>query len=98
MHFSRMGAYEDGAEVPIIVRGDGCYVFDQHGKRYLDGLSSLLCTNIGHSRAHVGPLPAGGCPVPNTNPYRRAEGHDPADLAEAIARRIEFEDPSTVSA
>src|SRR4051812_21929561 len=24
MHFSRMGAYENGAEVPIIVRGDGC--------------------------------------------------------------------------
>ena len=53
MHFSRMGAYADGAEVPIIVRGDGCYVFDQHGKRYLDGLSSLFCTNIGHGRADV---------------------------------------------
>src|SRR4051794_29291265 len=53
MHFSRMGAYADGAEVPIIVRGDGCYVWDQHGKRYLDGLSSLFCTNIGHGRAEV---------------------------------------------
>src|SRR4051812_49848276 len=53
MHFSRMGSYEDGAEVPIIVRGDGCYVWDQHGKRYLDGLSSLFCTNIGHGRAEV---------------------------------------------
>src|SRR3954469_16534865 len=53
MHFSRMGAYADGAEVPIIVRGEGCYVTDQHGKRYLDGLSSLFCTNIGHGRAEV---------------------------------------------
>src|SRR4051812_50033275 len=53
MHFSRMGAYEDGAEVPIITRGDGCYVWDQHGKKYLDGLSSLFCTNIGHGRAEV---------------------------------------------
>ncbi|HEY3187195.1 MAG TPA: aspartate aminotransferase family protein [Solirubrobacteraceae bacterium] len=53
MHFSRMGAYADGAEVPIITRGDGCYVWDQHGKRYLDGLSSLFCTNIGHGRADV---------------------------------------------
>src|SRR4051794_18053226 len=53
MHFSRMGAYEDGAEVPIITRGDGCYVWDQHGNRYLDGLSSLFCTNIGHGRADV---------------------------------------------
>ena len=55
MHFSRMGAYggEGGAEVPIITRGDGCYVWDQHGKKYLDGLSSLFCTNIGHGRGDV---------------------------------------------
>jgi adenosylmethionine-8-amino-7-oxononanoate aminotransferase len=199
MHFSRMGAYEDGAEVPIIVRGDGCYVWDQHGKKYLDGLSSLFCTNIGHGRAEVAqagadqakelgfftnwsyahpraielaakiaeltpgdlnrvfftsggseavesalklarqyhklrgkgtkykviaretayhgttmgcltatgianlrapyePLAPGGCHVPNTNTYRLPEGHKPEELAEAIAHRIEFEDPSTVSA
>jgi adenosylmethionine-8-amino-7-oxononanoate aminotransferase len=53
MHFSRMGSYIDGAEVPIITRGEGCYVWDQHGKKYLDGLSSLFCTNIGHGRAEV---------------------------------------------
>jgi adenosylmethionine-8-amino-7-oxononanoate aminotransferase len=199
MHFSRMGAYAEGAEVPIIVRGDGCYVWDQHGKRYLDGLSSLFCTNIGHGRADVAqagadqakelgfftnwsyahpraielaakvaglapgdlnrvfftsggseavesalklcrqyhklrgnalkykviaretayhgttmgclmatgipnlrapyePLPAGGCHVPNTNTYRLPEGHAVDELVEAIAHRIEFEDPSTVSA
>jgi adenosylmethionine-8-amino-7-oxononanoate aminotransferase len=199
MHFSRMGAYVHGAEVPIIVRGDGCYVWDQHGRRYLDGLSSLFCTNIGHGRADVAqagadqakelgfftnwsyahpraielaakvaelapgdlnrvfftsggseavesalklarqyhklrgnsmkykviaretayhgttlgcltatgiaslrapyePLPSGGCHVPNTNTYRLPEGHSPDELVEAIAHRIEFEDPSTVSA
>ncbi len=52
MHFTRMSAYED-AEVPIIVRGDGCYVYDEHGNRYLDGLSALFCVNIGHGRADV---------------------------------------------
>jgi adenosylmethionine-8-amino-7-oxononanoate aminotransferase len=52
MHFTRMSAYEDG-EVPIIVRGEGCYVFDEHGNRYLDGLSSLFCVNIGHGRADI---------------------------------------------
>ena len=41
MHFTRMGTYEEGAEVPIITRGEGCYVYDEHGKRYLDGLSAL---------------------------------------------------------
>jgi adenosylmethionine-8-amino-7-oxononanoate aminotransferase len=53
MHFTRMGSYAD-AEVPIIVRGDGCYVYDEHGKRYLDGLSALYCVNIGHGRAELG--------------------------------------------
>jgi adenosylmethionine-8-amino-7-oxononanoate aminotransferase len=52
MHFTRLSAYEE-AEVPIIVRGEGCYVFDEHGKRYLDGLSALFCVNIGHGRADI---------------------------------------------
>ena len=52
MHFTPHGAYEDH-EVPIIVRGEGCYVWDEHGKRYLDGLSALFCVNIGHGRADV---------------------------------------------
>ena len=52
MHFTRMSAYDD-AEVPILVRGDGCYVYDEHGKRYLDGLSALFCVNAGHGRAEI---------------------------------------------
>jgi adenosylmethionine-8-amino-7-oxononanoate aminotransferase len=52
MHFTRMSAYDD-AEVPVIVRGEGCYVWDEHGKRYLDGLSALFCVNIGHGRADI---------------------------------------------
>ena len=40
-------------EVPIIVRGEGCYVYDEHGNRYLDGLSALFCVNIGHGRADI---------------------------------------------
>jgi adenosylmethionine-8-amino-7-oxononanoate aminotransferase len=32
----------------IMARGDGCYVEDVDGKRYLDGLSSLFCMNLGH--------------------------------------------------
>jgi adenosylmethionine-8-amino-7-oxononanoate aminotransferase len=54
MHFTRMGAYDEEHEVPVITRGEGCYVFDQHGKRYLDGLSALFCVNAGHGRAELG--------------------------------------------
>jgi adenosylmethionine-8-amino-7-oxononanoate aminotransferase len=48
LHFTRMGGYLDG-EVPIIVRGDGCYLEDANGKRYLDALAGLFAVNIGYS-------------------------------------------------
>jgi adenosylmethionine-8-amino-7-oxononanoate aminotransferase len=54
MHFTRMGAYGEHGEVPIIVRGEGCYAYDENGKRYLDGLSALFCVNAGHGRAELG--------------------------------------------
>src|SRR5919198_1673372 len=199
LHFSRMGAYSDGAEIPIIVKGDGCYVWDVHGNRYLDGLSALFCVNIGHGRHEVAqagadqarelgffttwsyahpraielaarlasiapgdlnrvfftsgggesvetalklarqyhrlrgkpnkhkiiarevayhgttmgalsatgvtalrqpfePFTPGGCHVPNTNMYRLPPGYGAENLAEAVAHRIEFEGPDTVSA
>jgi adenosylmethionine-8-amino-7-oxononanoate aminotransferase len=47
-----MGAYEQ-AEMPIIARGEGCYVYDDHGNRYLDGLSGLFCVNSGHGRSEL---------------------------------------------
>src|SRR5687767_13233849 len=53
MHFTRMGAYE-GVDVPVIARGEGCYVYDTQGNRYLDGLSALFCVNVGHGRAEIG--------------------------------------------
>jgi len=198
MHFTRMSVYER-QEIPIIVRGEGCYVYDEHGNRYLDGLSALFCVNIGHGRADVvqagaeqakelgfftnwsyahprsielaarvadlapgdlnrvfftsggseavesaiklarqyhkltgnplktkiiareiayhgtslgalsatgitglrtpfEPLTPGGLHVPNTNTFRLPHGMTAADLAEAVAEKIEFEGPETVAA
>ena len=37
-----------GHEPPIIVRGDGCYLEDVHGKRYLDALAGLFSVNLGY--------------------------------------------------
>ena len=54
MHFTRMGSYDQAHEIPIIVRGEGSYVYDEHDKRYLDGLSALFCVNAGHGRAELG--------------------------------------------
>ncbi|MGH9006424.1 MAG: aspartate aminotransferase family protein, partial [Acidimicrobiales bacterium] len=54
MHFTRLGDYDDKHEVPIMVRGEGAYVWDQHGKRYLDGLAGLFTSQIGHGRTELG--------------------------------------------
>jgi adenosylmethionine-8-amino-7-oxononanoate aminotransferase len=48
LHFARMGAYRS-ADVPIIVRGEGCYLEDADGKRYLDALAGLFAVQIGYS-------------------------------------------------
>jgi len=47
MHFTRMSSYMDG-DIPIIVRGDGCYLEDSNGKRYLDALAGLFAVQIGY--------------------------------------------------
>jgi len=52
MHFTRLGGFADH-EVPVITRGEGCYVEDQHGNRYLDGLSGLFTVQVGHGRAEL---------------------------------------------
>src|SRR6476659_1424456 len=45
LHFTRMHAYRP----PVIVRGEGCYLWDTDGKRYLDALAGLFSVNIGYS-------------------------------------------------
>ncbi|HYU60533.1 MAG TPA: aminotransferase class III-fold pyridoxal phosphate-dependent enzyme, partial [Solirubrobacterales bacterium] len=47
LHFTRMAGYRDG-EIPVIVRGDGCYLEDANGKRYLDALAGLFAVQIGY--------------------------------------------------
>jgi adenosylmethionine-8-amino-7-oxononanoate aminotransferase len=52
MHFTRMSTYRDH-DVPIIVRGEGAYVYDSKGKRYLDGLAGLFVSMVGHGREEI---------------------------------------------
>jgi adenosylmethionine-8-amino-7-oxononanoate aminotransferase len=52
LHFTRMSSYAD-ADIPVIVRGSGPYVYDQHGKKYLDGLSGLFVSQVGHGRTEL---------------------------------------------
>lgn len=49
MHFTRMSSYEN-SPVPTIVRGEGTHIYDDKGKRYLDGLAGLFVVQAGHGR------------------------------------------------
>ncbi len=52
MHFSRHSVYE-GGDIPVIARGEGAYIYDTHGRRYLDGLAGLFVTQVGHGRQEL---------------------------------------------
>ena len=52
MHFTRMSSFDDHP-VPVIVRGDGAYLYDQRGTRILDGLSGLFVVQAGHGREEL---------------------------------------------
>jgi adenosylmethionine-8-amino-7-oxononanoate aminotransferase len=52
MHFTRMSSYAN-EPVPTIVRGEGTYIYDTDGKRYLDGLAGLFVVQAGHGRAEL---------------------------------------------
>jgi len=51
-HFSQLAPSESGA-IAVIERGEGCYVWDTDGKRYLDGLAGLFTVQVGHGRTEL---------------------------------------------
>ncbi|GEP36970.1 aspartate aminotransferase family protein [Nocardioides psychrotolerans] len=52
MHFTRHSTY-DHSDVPIIVKGEGAYIWDAQGKKYLDGLAGLFVSQLGHGRTEL---------------------------------------------
>jgi adenosylmethionine-8-amino-7-oxononanoate aminotransferase len=53
MHFTRHSSYEGGSHVPVITRGDGAYIWDDQGNKYLDGLAGLFVVQVGHGRTEL---------------------------------------------
>ena len=51
-HFTKGAAWRDD-KLLVMERGEGCYVFDDEGTKYLDGLSGLFCMNLGHGRTDL---------------------------------------------
>ncbi len=51
LHFTPYA--EDWSKLPVVVSGEGCYVTDNVGKRYLDGLAGLFTTQVGNGRSEL---------------------------------------------
>ena len=83
-HFTDLNGVQRSG-LPTIVRGEGPYVFDDAGRRYLDGLSGLFVSNVGHGRRR---LAAAGEAQASTLAYFPlwSFGHEPGiDLAAKLA-------------
>jgi adenosylmethionine-8-amino-7-oxononanoate aminotransferase len=52
MHFTRHSSFDDN-DVPVIVKGEGAYLYDARGRRYLDGLAGLFVSQVGHGREEL---------------------------------------------
>ena len=89
LHFTRTQDWRGPAPtVPVLVRGEGCYVWDSEGNRYLDGLSALFCVNAGYGHPEMAEAAAKQM---NQLPFATnwATAHQPAmELAAALAERF----------
>jgi adenosylmethionine---8-amino-7-oxononanoate aminotransferase len=50
--FTQMRGWAD-ERAPVIVSGEGEFLFDSNGRRYIDGISSLWCNVHGHRHPHI---------------------------------------------
>ena len=85
-HYTPQAAWR-AKDVPVFLRGEGCYVFDAEGRRFFDGISSLFCTQIGHGRADLARVAASQMETLAFMPNWSA-AHEPAlDAAALISAR-----------
>ena len=57
LHFYPLAAAGD-APLTVIERGEGAYVWDSEGRRYLDGLAGLFVVQAGHGRREIADVAA----------------------------------------
>ncbi|WP_018155592.1 aspartate aminotransferase family protein [Demetria terragena] len=90
-HFTRHSVYEPeseggaGGRLPVIVKGEGAYIWDDQGKKYFDALSGLFVVQAGHGREEIAEAAAKQARELAYFPLW-SYGHQPAiDLAERLA-------------
>jgi adenosylmethionine-8-amino-7-oxononanoate aminotransferase len=89
--FSDMATVRD-AEV-VIARGEGIWLWDEDGRRYLDGTASLWYANIGHGRPEIGEAVAAQMAQLETYSIFGDTANRPAlDLAERLSAVAPMDD------
>jgi adenosylmethionine-8-amino-7-oxononanoate aminotransferase len=89
--FADMGAVSR-AEL-VIERGEGVYVYDTEGNRYLDGTASLWYANLGHGRAEIADAVAAQMKTLEAYSTFGDFGNKPAnELCERLAKLAPMED------
>ncbi|MBB1631322.1 aspartate aminotransferase family protein [Cupriavidus sp. UME77] len=82
--FTNLAAHP-GVGPLVITKGDGIYVEDDQGKRYLEGMSGLWCSSLGFSHARV--IEA-GVEAMRTLPYYHTFNHRSNPAAIMLAEKL----------
>ncbi|TDC95452.1 aspartate aminotransferase family protein [Saccharopolyspora aridisoli] len=81
-HFDRLG---NESPVPVITRGEGCYIYDDRDRRILDGLSGLFVVQTGHGRRELAEVSARQAETLGFFPVWGYATPPAAELAERLA-------------
>jgi 4-aminobutyrate aminotransferase-like enzyme len=69
----------------VVTRGEGIYVYDEHGQRYLEGMSGLWCASLGFSEKE---LVQAALRQMERLPYYHSFNHRASDPTIALADRL----------
>jgi 4-aminobutyrate--pyruvate transaminase len=72
----------------VIVRGDGVYVIDEHGKRYLEGMAGLWCASLGFSEPRL--VAAAERQMSKLPYYHSFSGKVPGPVTELAAKLMQW--------
>ena len=73
-------------DYPVLCRGDGVYLYDSCGKRYIDGAAGALVCSIGHGNREVAEHVRGQAETLAFAPIARFTHGPQIELAESLAR------------
>jgi 4-aminobutyrate--pyruvate transaminase len=79
-------------DVLILDRGEGIYVYDKQGKKYLEGLAGLWCTSLGYGVKELGEAASEQMTKLGYSSLFTSKSHEPAILlAEKLIEMSPYE-------